>query len=666
MSPRILTVIADVFRVPTHDADLVMAQYRALIQQIPLLYLILTVNSLAVAFTYARLAPLWLAVGLPGLLSVFCLARAWVAWKKRHLDVQFPSALKQLQLTNKLGPLLAVAFTTWSLSLYPYGDPYAQGQVAFYMGLTVIGCIFCLMHLRSAALSVTLIVNVPFVIFLYQTPHVAMSAIAINLALVCVAMSLILFVYYRDFVRLVTSQRSLLTNQARTQVLSDENLRLAHLDSLTNLPNRRSFFRTLDTVARASIAAEQSFAVGIIDLDGFKPVNDTYGHGAGDFVLAEVAERLRAVVTESHAAADLVIARLGGDEFGLIVSAACEPQDLTHLGKTIIDTLKSPIQHISGESRIGATLGFAIGAEGQSAKALYERADFALYQAKRTRRGQTLVFDCGLEEKMRSQGQIEHALKNADLNNELHLVFQPVIDLRSNRILAFEALARWTNPILGAVSPAVFIPAAERCGMIRALTGILLTKALHEARNWPDTIQISFNLSAQDLSIADGLQQIVDIVRESGIDPRRIDFEITETSVSLDMAMSLQTIGALKQLGASIALDDFGTGYSSLSHLHQLPLNKIKIDRSFVADIVSNPASFKIVKSMSALCRDMDVLCVVEGVETEEQYAVLRRLKCHVIQGYLLSKPVAPGELPTLLERYPGARFATKARSQAA
>ena len=204
-------------------------------------------------------------------------------------------------------------------------------------------------------------------------------------------------------------------------------------------------------------------------------------------------------------------------------------------------------------------------------------------------------------------------------------------------------LARWQSPRLGLVSPADFIPAAERIGLIRSLTRALLIKALAAARTWPDDVRVSFNLSAHDICSPDGILPLIAVIEGSGVSPRRIDFEITETAVTFDFARAQASVATLKAMGCGISLDDFGTGYSSLSHVHLLPLDKIKIDRSFVADINDNGVSHKIVKSIAGLCADIDLICTVEGVETKEQLASLRQLGCDLIQGYLFAKPM-PGD----------------------
>ncbi len=627
------------FRVPADNPELTRAQFQAFSKQVPLLYFILITNSLALAYTFLPLAPTWLTVSVPALLSTITGVR--MLWWLRQGEVLSSDAevLRNLRVTNRIAGPIGALFVVWSFALFPYGDPFAKGQVAFYMAVTVIGIIFCLMHLRSAALIVTLVVIVPYVIFFMSTGVPALRAIAVNQLLVSGAMVTVLFIYYRDFAALVASRKSLLAEQAATQALSDENFRLANLDSLTDLPNRRRFFSELTSAFAEAERDGTRLAVGIIDLDGFKPINDTYGHTVGDRVLMEAARRVRDVCETRGAQVHL--ARLGGDEFGLIVVGNPTDADLLTLGREITDLIKLPYQFDTTHTGLSCSTGFAMyPRSAMAADALYECADYALYHAKRRARGQAIIFSTELEAEIRSRSVIEHLLRTADFESEMELVFQPIMDAANARTTGFEVLARWHSPKLGVVTPSSFIPAAERIGVIRSLTRVLLVKALAAARMWPDDIQMSFNLSAHDICSPEGILPLIAIIQASGVPPRRIEFEITETAVTFDFARAEESIAALKAIGCGISLDDFGTGYSSLSHVHRLPLDKLKVDRSFVRDVNANPVSHKIIKSLTGLCADMEISCVVEGVETQEQLDSLRCLGADYIQGYYFAEPM--------------------------
>jgi diguanylate cyclase (GGDEF)-like protein len=424
--------------------------------------------------------------------------------------------------------------------------------------------------------------------------------------------------------------------QAELQRLSDENSRLANLDILTGLPNRRRFLADLDALCETAQAGQARFAVGVIDLDGFKQVNDLYGHGAGDRVLEEVGRRLLDV-SGPH----IQLARLGGDEFGLLVTDVREPQDLRDIGAAICETLRAPYAWPGATARLSGSLGFAIYPDaGRSPAQLFERADYALYFAKEHRRGGTTIFSAEHEKQIRELGQVEQALRHADLDREMTLHFQPIVDTVREHVVSYEALARWASPTLGDVPPALFIKVAERSDFIHTVTAALLRKVLATMRECDPAVRVAFNLSARDIGSLDAAANIAGIVRESGVAPDRLIFEVTETAVIQDFEQAFASLDAFKQLGVHISLDDFGTGYSSLTCIHRLPLDKIKIDRGFLDRIDADPAAQDIVRSIVDLCRSLELTCVAEGVQTEAQASVLRGLGCTVMQGFYFGVPM--------------------------
>lgn len=625
----------NLFKVDTGNMTLVRAQYAAFSRQIPLLYFILVTNTLSGIFTFASQAPTWIAVWVPLVICAICVVRA--IWFIRNRDKAFSDAevVRLMRVTTKLCGLLTLSFTLWGLFLFQYGDPYARGQMVFFISMNVIGGAVCLMHLRAAAMSVIFIANVPFIAYFLSRPEQTLWALATNLALVSFSMVVVLLTYNRDFAKLVASQ-------TETRRLSDENFRIANLDTLTQLPNRRWFFDTLATLHQRAHSGflsgdEACLAVGIIDLDGFKPVNDTYGHATGDRLLVEVGKRLQGICGDG-----ISLARLGGDEFAILVTGDASAENLKSLGRRIATALRLPYQIGAAKAQIGSSIGFALYPDNAGTPdMLFERADYALYYAKRHQRGGTVLFTAEHEAQIRDDSSIEQALKAADFERELSVVFQPIVELSTQRVVGMEALARWHSPALGHVSPGVFISAAERIGLIVTLTRTLLRKALAEAALWPEDVRLSFNLSAYDLSSSESVISVLAAINASQVAPGRIDLEITETAVSQDAEAARAAVDTFKALGVGISLDDFGTGYSSLSHLHSLPLDKLKIDRSFVTDIRDNPASFKIVKSLTALCADMGLTCVVEGVETGDQLELLSSLGATFVQGYYFAKPMS-------------------------
>jgi len=625
--------------IPVDNPELLKAQYRAFSRQLPMMYFILMTSTWAVAATHMAYAPYWLTIGMPVAMTVFSSYRVVHWWRSRRIAPTPEIATQALNRTNRMASGIAITFVTWSLLLFPYGDAYAKSHLAFYMAITVISCIFCLTHLRPAAIKVTAIVDSAFIVFFAMTGQPTLLATAVNIGLVSIGMLVILMINYRDFTRMVDAQ-------LRTEALGNENLRLANLDSLTDLPNRRAFFAHLDLSFEAAATSGGRLAVGIMDLDGFKPVNDLYGHAAGDRLLVEVGQRLAALCTPKN----IHLSRLGGDEFALVVSDAPDDTDLAADGEELCAALRAPFYLPEAMVQISGSVGFAVyPGMASSSEELFDRADYALYHGKRSKRGNAVLFSADHNAEIHRDARIEQALKIADFATELDVVFQPIVDIRNEHAVGFEALARWTSPVLGPVSPALFIPVAERAGIISRLTRPLLERALKAAQQWPAHMRLSFNLSAYDLTSPEGALGVVSTIERSGFDPLRLDLEITETAFMHDFGQVQKSIELLRNLGCGISLDDFGTGYSSLSRLHALPLTKIKVDRGFVTNLHERPASYKIVKSLLALSGDMKVDCIVEGVETKEEMATLRKLGGELVQGFYYSRPISDSEIPAFL-----------------
>ena len=620
--------------VPPSESHLLRSQVAAFKKQVPLMYLIVDANVLALSFTHFSTAPYWLTVGIPALLMAASVLRMIGWWRVRNEVITDQSALKVLRSTNIFAVVLGSGFVTWSLMLYPYGDVFAQMHIVFFVGITFVACAFCLMHVRSAAYLLMLVVLVPFTAFFGFTGNVVLMAISLNLIAVSLAISVILQGYYRDFVAL---------NQSRSELqrLHDEVVHLADSDSLTQLANRRRFFSELNHRLGIAQPNRRRVTIGVLDLDGFKGVNDAYGHRAGDQVLIEVGRRLR-VLGKDFAC----IARLGGDEFGVILHGEKSDTELRLIGLSICIALREPYNIVETVVQIAGSVGFASApSAADTSEKLYECADYALYYAKNHARGTAVLFTADHQGEIRELSLVDQTLRHINPRQELSLAFQPIVDVERGRMVACEALARWDNPQLGHVKPDRFIRAAERSGMIGPLTDLLLEKALVSTIDWPSDVRLSFNLSTYDVTSADAAQRIANIIHASSVAPSRIDFEVTETALMQDFDRARHSLEYFKNLGVQISLDDFGSGYSSLSYIHQLPIDKIKIDRSFVAEIEHGGTGSEIVKTIVDLCRSLQLQCVVEGIETPEQAEILRRFGCRYMQGYHFARPMSSEKL---------------------
>lgn len=625
------------FAVP-ENPDLVQAQARAFSRQVPLMYGILLVNSLVLAVTHTS-APDLLRIYVPGLLAMACIVRVAMWWRSRDKGLSDAKARRLLRSTVWIAGILGIGFSTWALSLYPYGNAFQQSHIAFYMGITSIGCVFCLMHLRGAAAMVAISVIIPFTAFFVITGNPIFGALAFNLVLVVGALMIILLNNYRDFGALVASRSEMARKQAETQRLSDDNFRLANVDSLTGLPNRRAFDQHLQAAVERAHSEGRQVAVGRLDLDSFKSVNDIFGQVTGDRVLVEVASRIDVLRPPSS-----FVARLGANSFALILTGGTDEASLQACGNVLTAAMRPSFEMKLGTVHLSASAGFAASRAGDTADTLFDRADYVTWVAKREARGHALVFTERHADELNRVRRMEHALHTADLDTEIHILFQPQFDIALNRTTGYEVLARWRSPILGDVSPGEFIPLAERTGVISKITQTVLRKALAVSAKLPKSIRLSVNLSALDLGSATAMEAIAKLVEQSG-KPCRVDFEITETAVMHDIRQVNEGLLALLALGSRIALDDFGTGHSSLTHVQKLPLDRIKVDRSFVIEVTGDPTSRAIIKTTVDLCRNLGISCVFEGIETEDQLDALLGLGGTVMQGYLFGRPMTAEQM---------------------
>ena len=442
----------------------------------------------------------------------------------------------------------------------------------------------------------------------------------------------------------------------RTTALSDEidvyrqaETRAQHLamtDPLTNLFNRRAVKeKTAELSARASRRGK-SIAFMMVDLDGFKKINDLYGHDSGDQLLREVADRMRDVVPPSS-----VIARLGGDEFGICVVFEPEyPESVDRIAEDLVDALARPVNIADSEQTVTASVGISRPEiDCDSIDMLIRRADIALYAAKKNGRNGYSWFENGMEVELRSRNSLEGDIRAAIPNDEFVPYFEQQIDLATGELVGFEMLARWVSPVRGLIPPDDFISVAEETGMIGDLSMNIIRKAMIEAKEWDPKLTISVNISPVQLKDPWLAQKIVKLLVETGFPASRLEVEITESSLFKNLSLAQSIVGSLKNQGIQIALDDFGTGYSSLAHLRALPFDRIKIDRSFVSSMLNNAESAAIVSAIAGLGASLDVPITAEGIEDEQLIAKLKALGCTKGQGWYFGQPMNIDQVRTLL-----------------
>ena len=455
--------------------------------------------------------------------------------------------------------------------------------------------------------------------------------------------ALILGLFLFISVRRMRAQRDEVVRRTAAEARARE---LAFQDPLTGLPNRRQFDEALAGALAAPPGADRIHAVQLLDLNGFKAINDVYGHPTGDAVLKEVALRMQMVVRETG---DLV-ARLGGDEFGIIATQLRSAESATGLALRVTHAFERPIVIDNIQHVVGTGIGIAVfPKDGDSPEELTRRADIALYRAKSSGRSDFRFFEPDMDAQIRERAFIENELRDAVANRIIVPHYQPTVDLTTGAIRGFEALARWEHATLGEIPPGRFIPVAEDCGLICELGDQLLEKACQDARDWPDQVTLSFNVSPVQLKQPTFGLRILAILGKTGLQPSRLEIEITENTLVRDLQHAEAALGALREAGVRIALDDFGTGYSSLYHLRRFKFDRIKIDRSFIETMNAESESAAIVKALMGLGHGLGVRVTAEGVEREEQRDALIGEGCDQAQGYMFSPAIPAFEAKAML-----------------
>jgi diguanylate cyclase (GGDEF)-like protein len=425
--------------------------------------------------------------------------------------------------------------------------------------------------------------------------------------------------------------------------------RIAHMarhDALTDLPNRVLLRERLEHELMR-VKRGECLAVMCLDLDQFKSVNDALGHPIGDELLKLVSVRLRGCTRELD-----TVARLGGDEFAIIMTQMQQPTDAASLSKRIRDSVTKPYQIDGHQIVTDISIGISVApADAMAPDPLLRNADMALYGAKADGRGTYRFFEPEMNTRMKARRELEMDLRKALLAKDFELHYQPLVNLQTNDVNAFEALLRWDHATRGMVSPAEFIPLAEETGLIVPLGEWVLKTACEEAVNWPDHIKVAVNLSPAQLNNRNLLNMVTAALAGSGMSAHKLQLEITETVLLQNTFSTLATLHELRRMGVQIALDDFGTGYSSLSYLRNFPFDKIKIDRSFIQDLSNGAEPLAIVHAVAGLAKCLNMTSTAEGVETQQQLEMLQSVGCTEMQGYLFSRARPASEIRQFFTR---------------
>lgn len=424
---------------------------------------------------------------------------------------------------------------------------------------------------------------------------------------------------------------------------------LAYYDALTGLPNRMLFYDRFTTAINQAQRNREALALVFLDLDNFKTVNDTLGHSIGDQLLHDVAIRLKNKIRKAD-----TIARLGGDEFTILLPRLKRPEDAAKITQKIIDTLRPPFSYGGREFHITASAGVALYPnDGDTTHALLRNADIALYRAKEFGKDSYQFYMPAMGYNVLERLALESNVRKALERQEFLLYYQPIIDIRSGKIAAMEALLRWQHPDYGLVYPVEFIPILEETGLIIPVGEWVINAACNQARTWQDRglppIRIAVNLSPRQFQQQDMVEMVARALDKSGLNPERLELEITESAVMKDVDSAVMMFHKLKEMGTYISVDDFATGYSSLSFLKRFPADTLKIDQSFIRDLMYNASDAEIAKAIIALAHNLGMKAIAEGVETVEQLEFLRGLKCDEIQGHVFSLPLSVQDATELL-----------------
>jgi diguanylate cyclase len=553
-------------------------------------------------------------------------------WSRRITKPQFVSRRTMHRLVRNA----LVLGTAWGIV------PVAFFANASTGGQLVITCL-CAGMLAGGAFAFA---TIPVAAIGFTAPIFLGTAICLgrNGDFVYLLVAILVVVYGCVLLRGVFLNSFEFTRRIITQLEAERTVRQ---DPLTHLPNRFAFNESLEGALSRLARSGEEFAILLLDLDRFKEVNDNFGHPAGDEFLIQVAARLqRCTRAAEH------VARIGGDEFALIMANLTRAEDAFEMAERFVAAFADPFP-IDGREILGATsVGIVLAPrDGNLPHDLLKHVDIALYRAKKAGPGTVCSFEVSDDKSARDRRELQRDLEGAIEKDELFLVYQPFLDLRENRITGFEALLRWQHPVRGLIPPSEFIPIAEETGLIHQIGEWVVRRACATLSNWPADVRVAVNFSAAQFHNTSILQSIVQALAQAEVSPSRLEIEITESMLISKYGSASSILNSLLQLGVTVALDDFGTGFSSLTYLRKLPFSRIKIDQSFIRDMLVQPDCAAIVKSVIGLAQDLRIGVVAEGVETADQLEYLRQTNCDEVQGYLISRPISAEQVFALLNQ---------------
>lgn len=600
--------------------------------RLPLLYVLIAVNTVLVAWRMKDAAPAWLVLFGPIALGSFVLQRARY-WLPRKVAVRSLVAIRRdLRTMSVLGAAMAFAFALWVVLLYGHGDLAEQSFIHYMTAITLFSGILSLGHSPLTAVHVAAATIIPTSIRILMGGHP--NAVLVIMVQVVITGLLLIITnsHHRDYILLELSRQELVRRERESARMAQDNLHQATIDPLTGALNRRAILARLEEEIALCDGGATPAWLALIDLDGFKHINDTYGHAAGDAVLGAVATRLES------APSVLSYGRLGGDEFAALLDPALDEEGVHALASDLSEMLRAPILHGGAVLRLSGSIGVHR-VDGRSSSDCLERADAALYKAKEQSDGTVVVFSPEDEVALQDRAAITRTFNNCDLEQQIRLVYQPIIDAQSGDTTGFEAFARWSPDGEQWLAPGQFMPLAEATGRTGELTRMVMARALAECRAWESGRTVSINLAPRDVIRAGTAEALAELAQEAGAPPSSIILEVTESSLLRDPRRAEAQLRAFREYGFRIALDDFGAGWSSLSQVHSLPLDMIKIDQGLSRALATDPGARALVGTIVALSWQLGIDCTIEGVEDEAQAATARALGVRLMQGYHFGRP---------------------------
>ncbi|TXC68660.1 EAL domain-containing protein [Sphingorhabdus soli] len=608
-------------------------RYSSLKQQIPFIYAVALANFFGLKIVADG--------GLDSLASPIMILVVLILWRLVHWirirgQSLAPYAMRtELKKTLIFTALLSGGFSIWAQLLLTSHPAQIQAIVLF-SSLAAVGCTYGLSNYPPAACLPLLMLGLPLGLRLILSGQTTQIGMGVSLLLTIFLVSRLLRVQNRRTVEMVASRSRLDQEQLRAREAERQANLLAATDSLTGIANRRALVAAM-TAAAAAEPRSHPAAIVLIDLDGFKPINDAFGHPTGDAVLVCVAERLKNAFGR-----DAIIARMGGDEFAMFWTGERKAGSAGKRVAEICTLIEQPMTIEHRVVQVQCCCGFTrTDTETWNPETLLNQSDTALYAAKRRGTGRFAAFSRVLMEGQKRAAAIERKISAGDAAANIEMVFQPISALDSGEIVAYEALARWHDTDLGTISPDEFIRTAEQMNLIAPIGERTLTLAVQAAAAWPDHVRLSFNVSAVQLCTAGAAERLLAIMQRFDFDPRRLLVEVTETALLSDIALASTNLALLRQAGAAVALDDFGAGNASISYLREMSFDVVKLDGSLVTSLCHSPRNRNLMRGLIDLCRALGVVCIAEHVENATQFDILREMGCDQVQGFLIGEPMS-------------------------